>query len=150
MTSPSISQNTLPEPIVQRVARSDLPAEIRRDWLGQYTSDRMHQYLCLSNGRVYQGPITRTDVLIVQFHIDHQIVCTVYVEADGSMNLSFATSEGEETLTDEILRRTEDIVNGHQPHLERELRFQREAPWKQVYGLTTEEALNKFAELGWL
>lgn len=138
----------LPAPSVSKHVRSNLATEVQKYWVGKPDSNIGLQYLRLHNGviEVPEFSFERKDLLLVQFWG----VCNVFVEPSGHIQID-AWSETILSEADRahIAAQIPPIVAAHEEFFKEENRFFQEKPWLQVHGMTPEQALAKFVELGW-
>ena len=134
---------------MSRNVRSDLASEVKKYWLGKKKSNIGLQYLDLKDGIIHAdvGMWERTDILMFQ----HPKAFNVFVEADGSC--TWNVFDGCE-VSDNERRTVETYIRKkvRQPdtaaYVTHERKFLLDKPWLQVDGMTPEQAIAKFAELG--
>jgi hypothetical protein len=123
--------------------RTSLASELK-SWIGHQNSQLGIQYLELVDGKVTvkNNVLERRDVLRAYF----PGVGNIFVEPDGSYVFNFQVDKDQRA----IMKSYVDIACiQHKKFIQRHKQFFREEPWRQLNGLTPEEAIAKLAQLGW-
>lgn len=137
-----------------RNVRSDLPRRVGQYWVGKTESNIGLQYLNFKGGRLEarKGQWERKDLLVFQLLLRPHAGFNIFVEPD--LSLTWNLFDGT-TLTDDEKAAVEIHVldKCNEPelrtYLEHERDFLESMPWLEVDGMTPEEAVAKFQELGW-
>jgi len=151
-------------PHIEKIDRSTLAGDIEKYWVGVETSNVGLQHLLLIRGRLWlkkpeYEAFERYDVGWIEYHgvYPNQLNCWIYPAIPGP-RLDHRParvelpSHAEFTEEEEakIYRTFDNWRNGEgKDFMDRQDRWFRERPWYEMHGLSPEEAVNRFHQLGW-
>ena len=95
--------------------------------------------------------IHRTDCLMVQYHLEDLII-NCFIEPNGGVSIDFPRNlKPSDKEKEDLLLQCKNVYESPQMRefVQKQRKFLKDQPWKQIYGMKPSEAIQKLKDLGW-